>query len=184
MQKFFKLLNFRLDLVVRDVTGLTGLKIIEDICNGIVEPKELPKNRHYNCRKSEEEIAKALVSNEREDYIFGLRQEFERHQFYLQQIEKCDQEITAFLNETLKESSLKAPVEKPFKRNNKNSISGLDLNKVAFQYFEGVDLYQIPGVSHSTILSIMSEIGPEGFKKFPSAKHFASWLRLAPNNKI
>lgn len=30
----------------------------------------------------------------------------------------------------------------------------------------------------------MSEIGPEGFSMFPSAKHFASWLRLAPNNKI
>jgi transposase len=65
MQKFLKLINFRLDVVVRDGTGLTGLKIIEDICNGIIDPEELAKNRHYNCRKSEEEIAKALVSNER-----------------------------------------------------------------------------------------------------------------------
>ncbi|MEM0942090.1 MAG: transposase [Bacteroidota bacterium] len=30
----------------------------------------------------------------------------------------------------------------------------------------------------------MSERGPEGFSKFPTAQHFASWLRLAPNNKI
>ncbi|NRA10890.1 MAG: IS110 family transposase [Crocinitomicaceae bacterium] len=43
---------------------------------------------------------------------------------------------------------------------------------------------QIEGVSHSTVLSIMSEIGPQGFKKFQTAKQFASWLRLAPNNKI
>jgi transposase len=184
MQKFLKLLNFRLDIVVRDVTGLTGLKIIEDICKGILDPKELSKNRHYNCRKSQNEIAKALVSNERDDYIFGLNQEFERHQFYLQQIEKCDQKITEFLNQFLKNATHEVPDEKPFKRNNKNSISGLDLNKVAFQYFHGVDIYQIPGVSHSTVLSIMSEIGPEGFSMFPSAKHFASWLRLAPNNKI
>ena len=42
---------------------------------------------------------------------------------------------------------------------------------------------QIEGVSHSTILSLMSEIGPEGFKKFGTAKQFASWLRLAPNNR-
>jgi len=184
MQKFLKLLNFRLDVVVRDVTGLTGLKIIEDICNGVYDPKHLAKHRHYNCRKSEEEIAKALVSNEREDYIFGLNQEFERHHFYLQQIQKCDQRISEFLNQLLKDSAIDGPDEKPFKRNNKNSINGLDLNKVAFQYFQGVDLYHIPGVSHSTILSIMSEIGYDGFSKFPSAKHFASWLRLAPNNKI
>jgi transposase len=184
MQKFLKLLNFRLDVVVRDITGLTGLKIIEDICNGVLDPEELAKNRHYNCRKSQNEIAKALVSNERDDYIFGLNQEFERHQFYLQQIEKCDQKITEFLNQILKNATHKMPDDKPFKRNNKNSINGLDLNKVAFQYFHGVDIYQIPGVSHSTVLSIMSEIGPDGFLKFPSAKHFASWLRLAPNNKI
>lgn len=184
MQKFLKLLNFRLDIVVRDITGLTGLKIIENICKGILDPEELSKNRHYNCRKSKNEIAKALVSNERDDYIFGLNQEFERHQFYLQQIEKCDQKITEFLTQLLKHASHEVPEDKPFKRNNKNSINGLDLNKVAFQYFQGVDIYQIPGVSHSTVLSIMSEIGPEGFTKFPSAKHFASWLRLAPNNKI
>jgi transposase len=42
----------------------------------------------------------------------------------------------------------------------------------------------IEGVSHSTILTLISEVGPEGFDKFPSAKHFTSWLRLAPNNKI
>ena len=27
-------------------------------------------------------------------------------------------------------------------------------------------------------------MGPEGFSKFPTAQHFASWLRLAPNNKV
>jgi transposase len=42
----------------------------------------------------------------------------------------------------------------------------------------------IEGVSHSTILTLISEVGPEGFKKFPTAKHFTSWLRLAPNNMI
>jgi transposase len=75
-------------------------------------------------------------------------------------------------------------IDKPFKRNNKNAIKGIDLNQTAFQYFNGVDLMSIEGVSHSTVLAIMSEIGPEGFKKFPTSKHFTSWLRLAPNNKI
>lgn len=58
------------------------------------------------------------------------------------------------------------------------------MNQLAFRYFDGVDLFAIEGLSHTSILSIMSEIGPEGFKKFPTAKHFTSWLRLAPNNKI
>jgi len=66
------------------------------------------------------------------------------------------------------------PSEKPYKRINKNSIKTVDLNIVAYQYFGGVDLLEIPGISHGTVLSLMSEIGPEGLDKFPSAKHFTS----------
>jgi len=73
---------------------------------------------------------------------------------------------------------------KPYKRMNKNAPQIKNLNQVAFKYFNGVDLFAIEGISHSTILSIMSEIGPDGFKKFNSSKQFTSWLRLAPNNRI
>ena len=76
------------------------------------------------------------------------------------------------------------PKKKPYKRNNKNSIKGIDLNIISYQYFEGVDLFEIPGVSFSTVISLMSEIRPEGFSRFPTAKHFASWLRLAPSNRM
>jgi transposase len=71
MQKYLKWLNFRLDVVVRDVTGLKGIKIIDAICNGDLDPISLAKHRHYNCLKSEQEIAKALVSNGRKDYLFA-----------------------------------------------------------------------------------------------------------------
>ena len=70
------------------------------------------------------------------------------------------------------------------KRVNKNALKGIDLNQAAYQYFGGVDLMKIEGLSHATILTIMSEVGPDGFAKFKTAKQFASWLRLAPNNKI
>ena len=187
MAKFLKYLNFRLDVVVRDIAGQTGLKIIEDICNGNLDPLSLAQHRHHNCRKSEEEIAKALVSNQREDYLFGLKQEFDRHQFYSSLISDCDKQIAQFLQTTIlqKEEIVDdIPDTKYFKRQNKNAITGIDLNIVAYQYFDGVDLLAIPGISHATLLTLMSEIGPEGLSKFPTAKHFASWLKLAPNNKI
>ena len=121
MQKFLKLLNFRLDVVVRDITGVTGIKIIEDICSGNLNPTSLAKHRHYTCRKSEEEIAKALVSNEREDYLFGLKQEFERYIFYKKLISKSDYEIKTFIEQSLKQrpSIDTIPEKNPYKRNNK-----------------------------------------------------------------
>ena len=187
MQKFLKWLNFRLDVVVRDITGLTGIKIIHDICNGNLDPHALAKHRHYNCKKSEIEIAKALVSNKRDDYLFGLQQEYDRFIFYKNKIQQCDKQIADFLNQVIDNKTDivdDLPPKKKDKRINKNTIKGIDLNIVSYQYFNGVDLLTIPGVSYSTVLTFMSEIGPDGIKKFPTAKHFTSWLRLAPNNKM
>lgn len=187
MQKYLKLLNFRLDVVVKDVCGLTGLKIIEDICKGNLDPYSLAEHRHYNCRKPKEEIAKALHGNNREDFLFGLKQEYESYQFYQKKIKSCDKKIEQFTKSELKKSPEKLKLkttDKPYKRVNKNAVDIKDFNQIAFQYFGGVDLMAIEGVSHGTVLAIMSEIGQDGFKKFPSSKEFVSWLRLAPNNKI
>lgn len=186
MQKYLKLLNMRLDVVVKDVCGLTGLKIIEDICKGNLDPNSLAKHRHYNCRKSEEEIAKALKGNNRQDFLFGLKQEFESYQFYQKKIADCDKQIDRFLKKHINLDPIKKKLKtksKPYKRINKNAPK-IELNQMAFQYFGGIDLMAIEGLSHATILTIISEIGPEGFTKFPTAKHFTSWMRLAPNNKI
>lgn len=187
MQKYLKLLNFRLDVVVKDVCGLTGMRIIEDICNGNLEPQSLAEHRHHNCRKPKEEISRALQGNNRTDYLFGLQQEFEAYKFFQKKITDCDKKIEHFIKQELKQHPARGKMrttEKPHKRMNKNAPQIKDLNQMAFRYFDGVDLFAIEGVSHSTVLTIMSEIGPEGFHKFGSSKHFTSWLRLAPNNKI
>lgn len=187
MQKYLKFLNFRLDVVVSDICGLTGLKIITAICNGNLDPKELAKMRHYNCRKSEEEIEKALQGNNRKEYLFGLKQELESYQFFKQKIKECEEQIKDFLENYFLSQEFPVddmPSKKPYKRLNKNAPKNIDLNVASYQYFGGVDLMAIEGVSHATLLTLMSEIGPDGIKKFPTAKKFASWLRLAPNNKI
>jgi transposase len=187
MQKYLRFLNFRLDVVVKDVCGLTGLAIISDICSGNLDPILLAEHRHHNCRKSKEEIAKALHGNNRADYLFGLSQEFESYQFFQKKVADCDKQINKFIKTELKKSPAKTTLkttDKPYKRINKNAPNIKNLNQVSFQYFNGVDLLAIEGVSHATVLSIMSEIGPNGFQKFNTAKQFASWLRLAPNNRI
>jgi transposase len=187
MQKFLKLLNFRLDVVVKDVCGLTGLKIIDDICKGNLDPYSLAGHRHYNCRKSKEEIAKALHGNNRSDYLFGLKQEYESYLYFQKMISQCDKEIENFIKQELNKNPALLKLKttnKPYKKVNKNAPEIKNFNQVAFQYFGGVDFMAIEGVSHSTVMSLMSELGPEGFTKFSTYKEFTSWLRLAPNNKI
>lgn len=187
MQKYLRLLNLRLDVVVKDICGLTGLKIIRSICQGETDSKKLAALRHYNCKKSEVEIAKALHSNGRKDYLFALQQELETFDHLQEKIKQCDKEIGQMLNQIIDNDEHKKQHHinpKPHKRINKNTPKDIDLNLKSYQMFEGTDLMAIEGMSYSTVLALMSEIGIDGIKKFPTAKHFASWLRLAPNNKI
>jgi hypothetical protein len=102
-------------------------------------------------------------------------------------IGKCDVAIEKLLKtEIKKDPNKKALVTetKVHKRVNKNAPKNMDINQIAYQYFNGVDLLNVEGVSQGTVITLMSEIGNEGFKKFETAKQFSSWLRLSPNNKI
>ena len=187
MQKYLRLLNLRLDVVVNDITGFTGLSIIEAVCKGEKNPQKLASLRNGNCKKTEEEIAKALQTNGRKDYLFGLNQEYQMYLYIQEQVKKCDHEIEQMLNEQINSNDNKREHyidRKSHKKVNKNTPKNIDLNLMSYQYFEGVDLLAIEGVSYSTVLSLMSEVGLDGIKKFSSAKQFACWLRLSPNNKI
>lgn len=187
MQKYLRLLNLRLDVVVNDICGLTGLNIIRAICAGESNPEKLASLRHGNCRKSETEIAMALQSNGRKDYLFALQHELDTYDHLQNKIVECDRMIDQMLNEIIDNDENKKQHHidpKIYKRINKNTPKDIDLNLKSYQMFEGTDLLAIEGMSYSTVLALMSEVGIEGIRKFPSAKQFASWLRLAPNNKV
>lgn len=187
MQHYLRLLNLRLDVVVRDVMGLTGLRVIDMICSGETDPEKLSSLRHGNCKASREEIAKALQSNNRADFLFGLKQELALYKTIQLQIEQFDVEMEKVLNlhlDSNPEKRLLRTTDKVHKRVNKNAPKNIDINQLAYQYFGGIDLMAIEGVSHSTVIALMSEVGLDGIKKFKTAKEFSSWLRLSPNNKI
>ena len=94
-------MNMRLEVVVMDIVGLTGSCIIEAFLNGEHKGEELAKLRHYNCRKSEEEIAKALQFNGRKDYLFALQQEWNSYKHLQQQITETDLQIDQLLKELI-----------------------------------------------------------------------------------
>lgn len=131
MQKYLRLMNIRLDVVVKDVVGLTGLKIIRAIVLGESDPKKLASLRHYNCKKSEEEIAKALHSNGRKDFLYALKDELDTYEFIQKKIRECDDQIASKLDEIIGKDSEKGEHyidKKPYKRLNKNTPKNIDIN--------------------------------------------------------
>jgi transposase len=183
IQKALQQMNLKLTNVLSNVTGLTGMNIIRDILSGIRDPQELAKHRDHRCRKSEAEIAKSLEGDYRSEHIFALRQAVELYDIYTEKLQACDREIEQQLEQFAPKINLEEcplpPSGRPVGIRPKNDPVS-DLRPALYQ-MAGVDLTQIDGLNILTIQTILSEIGTD-MSKWPTVKHFTSWLGLSPNN--
>ena len=178
MQKALEQMNLKLTEVVSDITGLTGMLIIGAILEGQRDPNELAQLRHPQCHHSEPEIALALDGTWRPEHLFELQQAHELYQFHHRQIAECDQRIEAELAQFPNRAGEKTHALKPRKRGRKSNDIRFEAQGPLFKAF-GVDLTLIEGIDVGTALVILGEIGVD-VSRFPTEKHFASWLRLCP----
>ena len=171
MQKALHQMNLKLDRVVSNICGKTGMTIIRSILAGERDPVVLAGYRDGRCKRSEEEIARSLCGNYREEYLLQLRQAVESYDFYQTKIAECEREILKQLNSMESDGqNLSGPTAK-------------DEVSTAMSKITGVDLTLIEGISAITALIILSEIGYD-LSRWKSSKHFCSWLGLCPGTKI
>ena len=181
MQKALTQMNVKLHHVISDITGKTGMDIMEAIAGGERDPRQLARLRDPRIKADEATIAKSLQGHWREEHIFELTQAPELYRFYQDKIAECDREIAAQLERFEDRSDGEPPAPNGKKRNQKNAPR-FDVWTHLYR-MTGVNLTQIDGVDAYTALKVVSEIDT-GMTKWPSAKHFASWLGLSPNNRI
>jgi transposase len=184
MQKALVQMNIQLSLVVTDITGVTGLRILRDIVAGQRDPTHLAQHRDYRCRASEAEIAAALTGNYRAEHLFVLQQNLELFDVYQQQLASCDTAIEAHLahlTATVTPPPTPLPARRPRHKPRINEPH-FDL-RAPLHHLTGADLSQIDGIGPYNALRLLSEIGTD-MTRWPTEKHFTSWLTLAPANKI
>jgi transposase len=185
MQKALEQMNIQLHKAITDIIGVTGIRIIEAILNGERDPTKLAQLRDHRTRNSEETIAKSLEGDWREEHLFTLRQEFELYQIYREKITECDRKIEAYLGTF---ESKVDPDQKPlpkFKHGRKKRQGNqpeLDLRTPLYRMI-GFDFTALDGFDVLTVQTIISEVGLDA-TKWPTEKHFSSWLGLCPNNKV
>ncbi len=180
MQKALTQMNIKLREVVREVTGKTGMKIIRSILDGERDPKKLASHRDGRCKNDEQTIALALEGNWREEHLFALKQAVELRDYYEERIRECDLEIERVMGEFVDISFDKELPPKPANPKRRHEPD-FDLRCSLFR-MTGVDLTQIEGIEAVSALKIVSEIGTD-MSRWPSSKHFGSWLGLAPGSK-
>jgi transposase len=178
MQKALEQMNVKLAEVVSDITGLTGTLIINAILDGERDPVKLAQLRDERCHRSEDEIALALQGTWRPEHLFELRQARALYQFHHQQMTECDQQVQAELAKFPNRAGEKTRTVKPRERGRKSNDVRFEATGPLFQAL-GVDLTLIEGIDVGTALVILAEVGVD-VSRFPTEKHFASWLRLCP----
>jgi transposase len=182
MQKALQLMNVQLTQVISDITGVTGMRIIRSIVGGERDPQVLARLRNSKCAKSEAEIAKALQGNYKLEHVFVLKQALAQYDFYQQQIQEIDAELEVLYASlaSQEQDHQDAPPPKPKRGKPRKNQPHFDL-ATSLYHIVGVDLTAVDGIDALTAQTIISEVGLD-MSKWPSAKHFASWLGLAPHN--
>ena len=181
IQKALTQMNIQIHHVISDITGKTGLAILDAILAGERRPEALAQLRHPNIRASEETITKALVGTWREEHLFTLRQSLATYRSYQGQIVECEEEIRRMLASF---DSQVDPNDQPLPPSTKKNLRkgiGFDL-RTEFYRILGTDLSAVPGLQVATISTLFAECGD--LSAFPDAGQFSSWLGLCPDNRI
>lgn len=185
MQKALLQMNLLLTQVVSDITGVTGLRILRDIVAGQRDPQRLAAHRDARCHASPAEIVAALTGQYRPEHLFVLQQNLELFDMCQHQLATCDHAIEAQLTtvtQHLPAPAQPAPPPRVTRKARDNSPT-FELRTPLHHLTGGVDLSQVDGIAPYTALRFIAEVGLD-MSRWPTEKHFTSWLMLAPKNRI
>jgi transposase len=185
MQKALTEMNLMLHVVLSDLSGTTGLKIVRRIVDGERDPARLAAHRDHRGQASPTEIIAALTGNYRPEQLFALKQHFAAYQFNLQQITECDTAIEQLLSQlAAHQPPPSTPLPAPRRqRHPRAGAVRFEVRSPRHRLTGGADLTQIDAIGPQAALQLLAEIGTD-LSRWPTEQHFTSWLTLAPNNKI
>jgi transposase len=183
MQKYLELMNIKLRNVISQIHGESGLRVIQAILSGERNPDKLLQLCHVSIREKKAlDMKKALQGNYSERYLLLLKENLQLWRAHQQSVHNIEKQIEALLEE-MEESRKEIVVEdsstKPSRHHNPQIK---DLHMKMVRLFDGVNLTAIAGINDSTMLRLLGEIGSD-MSRFPTVKHFVSWLGLSPRNK-
>lgn len=181
MQQAMELMNVKLTEVVSNVTGVTGMAIIDGILNGERDPEALSVHRHPRCKRSKSEIARALRGTWCEEQLFALEQARDHYRYLSERIHACDQRIDALLSRYTPDDPSIPPgtPSGPKKRDSAPHPFSFDAQAHCLR-LAGVDLTTIDGVGINTVMTVLGEVGPD-LSAWRSERAFGAWLGVAPN---
>jgi len=182
MQKALELMNLKIHTVISDILGKTGLRMIRAILSGERDPDELIKYKDSRIKASDIDLKKSLTGIWKDEYLFMLKQAYDEYMFYQSQIDECENRIRELLLSMAAKILDGDVTNLSVKKKSAKNQFRYDIRPL-LSTIAGVDLSAVEGISETSSLEIISEIGVD-MGKWEISKHFVAWLNLAPNTKI
>jgi transposase len=183
MQKALVEMNVQLSNVLSDLSGVSGMAIVQAIVDGKRDAEQLADLANPQVQAPREAIAKSLHGNWRPELLFILRQELEIYRYWKEKIAACDEQVEQQLQNMVAKLDLESqPLGKrpPGKRARGNAPK-FDLRKELYR-ITGVDWSQVDGIDVQVAQTVIAEVGVS-LDGFPTEKHFVNWLGLCPMNE-
>jgi transposase len=183
MQKALTEMNIQLANVLSDLSGVSGMAIVQAILGGERDPKVLAALADPQVKAPREVIAKSLQGNWRDELLFVLKQEVEMYRMYQERMRACDLRLQGHLKSMQAKVDLTAqPLgPRPKGKRARGNAPQFDLRTELYR-ISGVDWTQVDGIDVQVAQSVIAEVGVD-LRAFPSEKHFANWLGLCPTNE-
>jgi len=189
MQQALERMNIKVHDVISDLVGVSGLKVVRAILRGERRPGELLGLCDVQIQKKKAAAVKeSLRGCWKKEQLFTLQQALELWETYQQKIAACDREIEALLQQLAGPQTPGGgvgvgPIQlAPAKKPGKNAPVMERFQELLARVCGGRDATQIPGMSTYLVLQLISEVGTD-MLRWPSEKHFVSWLGLAGGRK-
>ncbi len=180
MHKALTQMNLQIHHVLSDITGVSGLKILDAIVAGQRNPQHLASLCDGRVQAPADIVRKSLLGNYRPEHLFTLRQSLAAYRHYQSLLAECDHQIEQQLRQLDSNGSGQPPLPPaPNSKRRKNQFH-FDMRSELYRIF-GTDLTAVPGISALTAHCLLAEVGPD-ISRFPNAGAFASWLTLCPGS--
>ncbi|MES2706718.1 MAG: IS110 family transposase [Verrucomicrobiota bacterium] len=186
MHKCLDRMNLQIHHVISDLTGGTGLAIMEAILAGERDPKILAAHRDPRIKASAQTIEKSLVGDWRGEHLPVLRLAAATWNHLRAHIMELDLDIASrvkALEDQIDPQAHPLPVSVRRRTISNNAPGGGELLRQEFYRVLGTDLTAVPAISILSVQAFLSEVGPD-LSRFQSAGHFSSWLGLCPGTRI
>lgn len=183
MHKALTQMNLQIHHVLSDLTGLSGMAIVDAIVGGERDPASLAALCHSGVRSDRETVIKSLEGNYRPEHLFTLKQSLAAYRHYQQLVAECDREMERLVGKVGgKTDPTQTPLApRPGTQKRRKNQFHFDMRTELYRIF-GTDLTGVPGINALTAHMLLSEIGPD-LGRFHNAAAFASWLGLCPANQ-